>query len=216
MNPTPAQPKIFHITHVDNLPSIIAAGRLWSDAERIRQGLACSLVGMSEIKRRRLEELPVPCHPGTLVGHYVPFYFCPRSIMLYVLHKGNHAELAYQGGQRPIVHLQADLYDTVALANRRGVAWAFSTRNAGARYAPFFSSLEALGEVSWTAVEASDFRSSEVKEGKQAEFLTFGSFPWALVEKVGVIDNAVLAQATSAIALATHQPPVAVEPGWYF
>lgn len=216
MSPIPARPKIYHITHVDNLPSIIAAGRLWSDAERIRQGLACSVVGMSEIKKRRLEDLPVPCHPGTLVGHYVPFYFCPRSIMLFVLYKGNHAELAYQGGQRPIVHLQADLHATVAAADRQNVPWAFSTRNAGARYAPFFSSLEALGEVSWTAVEASDFRSDDVKEGKQAEFLTFSSFPWALVEKVGVIDDAVLAQAASAISLATYQPPMAVERGWYF
>ncbi len=39
---------------------------------------------MSEIKRRRVEELEVDCHPGTKVGDYVPFYFCPRSVMLFV------------------------------------------------------------------------------------------------------------------------------------
>jgi hypothetical protein len=73
---------------------------------------------MSEIKRRRLEELEVDCHPGTKVGAYVPFYLCPRSMMLFLLHKGNHVDLTYTGGQRPIVHLQADL--------RRVVEWAES------------------------------------------------------------------------------------------
>jgi len=50
----------------------------------------------------------VKCHPGTKVGQYVPFYFCPRSIMLYILHRGNHPDLDYREGQGPILHLQAD------------------------------------------------------------------------------------------------------------
>jgi len=40
---------------------------------------------MSTIKARRLYDLEVDCHPGTKVGEYVPFYFCPWSIMLYLL-----------------------------------------------------------------------------------------------------------------------------------
>ena len=98
-------PRIYHITHVDNLPSIIECGRLWSDAERIRQGLTHENVGLTEIKESRLRERPVHCYPTTMVGDYVPFYFCPRSIMLYLLHRGNREGLSYTGGQRPIVHL---------------------------------------------------------------------------------------------------------------
>ena len=75
---------------------------------------------MSTIKRRRLE-LPVDCHPGTSVGEFVPFYFCPRSIMLYLLIRGNHPELHYQGGQEPILHLVADLYEVVEWANKHQV-----------------------------------------------------------------------------------------------
>ena len=74
MNP-PANPKIYHITHVDNLPGIITAGGLLSDARIVAHGGPAQLVGMSSIKRRRIEELEVPCHPGTKVGEYVPFYF---------------------------------------------------------------------------------------------------------------------------------------------
>jgi len=50
----PARPKIYHITHYQNLPKIIESGVLWSDAKRIELGLECAIVGMSNIKRRRL------------------------------------------------------------------------------------------------------------------------------------------------------------------
>src|SRR5215207_2666040 len=113
MAKVPDAPKIYHITHMRNLPLIVGAGRLWSDAKRIEKGLQCDVVGMSKIKQRRLSEIEVGCHAGTHVGDYVPFYLCPRSIMLYILHKGNHPDLDYAEGQKPIVHLQADLRQVV-------------------------------------------------------------------------------------------------------
>jgi hypothetical protein len=95
MTPVPDRPKIYHITHIDNLPSIATGMGLVSDAERIATELSCSVVGMFTIKQRRLEEIEVTCHPGTTVGQYVPFYFCPRSIMLYILRMGNHPDVSY-------------------------------------------------------------------------------------------------------------------------
>ena len=118
MAQVPTHPKIYHITHVRNLPQIVEAGVLWSDAKRIELGLSCDVVGMSHIKQRRLREIEVSCHEGTHVGDYVPFYFCPRSIMLYILHMGNHPDLNYNGGQRPILHLQADLHAVVEWLRR--------------------------------------------------------------------------------------------------
>jgi ssDNA thymidine ADP-ribosyltransferase, DarT len=84
----PANPKIYHITHLRNLPQIVEAKKLWSDAKRIELGLQCDVVGISHIKQRRLTEIEVDCHAPTHVGDYVPFYFCPRSVMLFILHKG--------------------------------------------------------------------------------------------------------------------------------
>ena len=90
MPPYAAGQKIWHITKKENLPSILQHGVLWSDAKRLEHGLNCEIVGMTKIKERRLQELPVDCHPGTMVGDYVPFYFCSRSVMLYILHMGNN------------------------------------------------------------------------------------------------------------------------------
>lgn len=212
----PKRPKIYHITHIDNLAQIAESEKLWSDAKRLERDLACEIVGMSEIKRRRLEELEVSCHPGTTVGQYAPFYFCPRSIMLYILHRGNHPDVTYRGGQDSIVHLEADLHHVVSFAEEKGRRWAFCNSNAGARYARFFKSLESLEEINWSAVAATDFRDALIKDGKQAEFLLFGSFPWTLVDRIGVSNRSIQKRVNALLADASHQPLIEIKPSWYF
>jgi hypothetical protein len=213
--PVPRQPKIYHITHINNLASIVD-NVLWSDAERIRQGLNCELIGMTEIKRRRLEELDVDCHPGTKVGQYVPFYFCARSIMLYLLHAGNHPDLSYRGGQRPILHLESDLKTVVKWATTAGRRWAFSTGNAGARYARFLKDLGQLEKLNWEAITANKWRDPDLKEGKQAEFLIERCFPWECIDTIGVINTEMAQQVTDVIGSANHRPPVLVRRHWYY
>ena len=213
--PRPERPKIYHITHADNLPRVVDRV-LWSDAERIRHVLDCQVVGMSEIKRRRLEELEVSCHSGSKVGEYVPFYFCPRSIMLYLLYQGNHPELAYRGGQRPIVHLEADLYTTIEWAEANAKRWAFTNGNAGTRYTPFFDDLNDLEMLNWDAIAATDWRDPIVKERKQAEFLLEQYFPWELVERIGVIDAETAQRVSGILANAGHKPALVVARNWYY
>ena len=70
--PPPVTPKIYHIVHVDRLPSIIADGCLWCDEEITRRVRAHrdtgTTIGMSSIKQRRLTELALDNHPGLYVG----------------------------------------------------------------------------------------------------------------------------------------------------
>ena len=173
------------------------------------------MIGMGSIKTRRLS-LPVQCHSGDHVGDYVPFYFCSRSIMLYVIHRANHPELTYRGGQTPILHLEADLHEVVTWANRSGRRWAFSLSNAGASYTEFRSRVSELEDVNWPAVAATDFRAAEIKEAKQAEFLVRESFPWDLVRRIGVYTPTVAQQVADAIRHVDHRPVVEIRPDWYF
>ncbi len=216
MSPMPARPKLYHITPVENLAAIVADGRLVSDATMIARGGPPQAIGMSAIKRRRVEELRVNCHPSTMVGDYVPFYFCPRSVMLYVIHRANHPELSYRGGQDPIVHLEADLYAVIAWAEENRIRWAFSLSNAGAYYTEFRSRVDELGSLDWAAISATDFRAHEIKEGKQAEFLVHGSFPLNLVERIVARSNGVRQRALDALAPSRHEPAVEVHGDWYF
>lgn len=209
----PDQPKLYHICHVDRLPSIVASGGLLSDAAAEQHNLAGTMIGMSNIKQRRLTELQLASHPGLFVGQCVPFYFCPRSVMLYLIHRQN-AELVYRGGQGHIIHLEADLQATVAWATQQGRRWAFTNANAGSRYFDDWADLAQLQRVDWAAVQARSW--TGCKEGKQAEFLLEQSFPWGLVERIGVSSRPVHAQAAHALPAAGHRPPVEIRPDWYY
>ncbi len=179
----PSNPKIYHLVHVDRLPSIVADGYLWSDRGARERGVSGTEIGMSNIKERRLDS-ELDSHAGLHVGDCVPFYFCPRSVMLYVIHRGNNEYLEYRGGQEPIIHLEADLLETVARADANQRRWAFTSSNAGAFYFDDFSDLNDLNSLDWGAIQATVWR--ECQETKQAEFLVEGSFPWELVSRIGV------------------------------
>ena len=136
--------------------------------------------------------------------------------MLYLLYRGNRQGLTYTGGQTPIVHLVADMEETIAWADQAGIQWAFSNRNAGAAYADFFADLDDIDKVNWDAVEATDFRDFEIKDGKQAEFLLFERFPWELIETIGVINDTIGGRVQAAMGGNVSRPRVEVRREWYY
>ena len=144
-----------------------------------------------------------------VVGDYVPFYFCPRSVMLYVLHRGHPG---YDGGQRPIVHLVSDVSTAVAL----GRPWAFTDRNAAVAYAGQYDDLADLDKIDWGVMPKRDWSSELIKEPRQAEVLVHDFFPWTAVREVGVIDATMKVTVEAALRGAAHQPAVNVYPQWYY
>jgi ssDNA thymidine ADP-ribosyltransferase, DarT len=217
--PVPANPKIYHITAIANLRRIVPDEELVSDAVMIERGGPEVEVGMSNIKKARLAR-PVECHPGLMVGGCVPFYFCSRSVMLYLLHMSNHPDLGWREGQEPIVHLEADLREAVAWADHNRRRWAFSLSNARAVYAEFRRDLDNLGEIDWGAVAANTWSGNGVpvdtKENKQAEFLVDRSFPWRLVTRIGVLSRRMFGEVQDVLATARHKPKVEIRSNWYY
>ncbi len=213
--PVHAQPKIYHILHVDRLASVVADGFLICDAHMNGRSHIGSTIGMSGIKQRRLT-LPIGCHAGLHVGDCVPFYFCPRSIMLFLIQRANHPDLAYRGGQEPILHLEADLHAVVAWAHRESLRWAFTLSNAGSGYFESRCELAQLGEINWDAVANRDFRDPVVKEGKQAEFLLERHFPWHLIERIGVRSQTVAQQVADLLRNVEPRPRIEIKPEWYY
>jgi hypothetical protein len=197
----------------------MADGCLWCDSEIARRSPSGTPIGLNHIKNRRLD-LPLTCHASLHVGECVPFYFCPRSVMLYLIFRANHPELAFREGQTSIVHLEADLFNTVAWAQQNGKRWAFTLSNPGAYYFEDRCSLTQLNEINWDAVQSDQWGGigilQKIKEGKQAEFLVEHSFPWFLVKRIGVISTEIHRQVSNIVAVGGHYPKIEVKRDWYY
>ena len=135
--------------------------------------------------------------------------------MLYLIHKRNHPELIYQDGQGPIVHLEADLRETVARADANRRRWAFTSSNAGSHYFEDYSDLSKLNKLDWDAIQTSQW-SGDRQGPKQAEFLAEQSFTWRLVSRIGVQSTEVGNRVLRAMHLSSHRPTVEIKPGWYY
>ena len=212
----PAQPKIYHIVHVDRLASILQDGAILCDATVAQRRKPGTSIGMTSIKQRRLKELMLKSCPGLFVGECVHFYFCPRSVMLYRIEVNRHndPELDYWGGQEPIIHLEADLNQAVEWANRSEWCWAFTTSNAGAYNFEDYASLPDLDKIDWAAVNAFSWQS--VRNAKQAEFLVEREFPWKLISRIGVQSYRSRDRVQQALRNSDHRPTVQVMRNWYY
>jgi hypothetical protein len=214
----PRHPRIYHIVHLDRLPSVIGDGFLWSDSRMQQRTDTGTAIGLNGIKERRLTNT-LTCYSDLCVGSCVPFYFCPRSVMLYVIYRNNHPDLTYHGGQEPIVHLEADFYKTVKWADAHKLRWAFTLSNAGSFSFEAYNNSAQLDKIDWNAVNASDWE--ECRENKQAEFLLEERFPWELIVRIGVQSQFVKKKVRrrmrrKAQCIAQHKPPVCVLPEWYY
>ena len=90
----------------------------------------------------------------------------------------------------------------------------FTLSNAGSRYFEDRSDLSRLGDVDWDAVAARNW--SACREAKQAEFLLEHSFPWHLVERIGVLSQPIATQVAQTLPVGGHRPPVQILPAWYY
>lgn len=202
--------RVYHFTHLRNLAGIVVDG-IHSDATCRREGLTQVEIGSNAIRERRLE-LPVGAvGPGGCVGDYVPWYFGPRSPMMFTLSKNNYE---YQQGFDEVVYLVSSVPRMVHL----GCEWIASDRNAALSLAEFTDDAGELGEhVSWDVIGARYW--NDYVDGadlRAAEFLVHDSVPWEAVESVVTKTAPTKTKVERLIAGHEHCPPVTVRPGWYF
>lgn len=199
---------IYHITDVTNLTKIIGNGGLLSDVAISKAGGPAVMIGHDHIKVRRMTQYRVPCTGNRFVGEFVPFYYCPRPPMLYVMNRGGTGLAA--GGQTTVVHL----ISTVHLGTESGRPWAISDSNAGSAYAQFYSETDKLDLLNWEAIGARYWQ--EVTTAKQAEFLVADSFPWERILGIACHNATVGERVKTLLTPVAHKPQVLIKPNWYY
>ena len=207
--------KIYHITHISNLQSIIETGGLWCDSHVTSNGVTVKGIAHEHIKERRRRRT-VDVNPGGNLCDYVPFYFCPRSPMLYSIHKGNVE--CYRGGQDNILHLEAQIDQVV----QRGLSFVFTDGHAEMTISRFYTDLCDLDVIDWDLMQSTWWNDTlefpDRKRRRQAEFLVQYFFPWELISKIGVRLVRIQTQVQSIIEQTTKFPHPIVEQelDWYY
>ncbi|MDC3424438.1 DUF4433 domain-containing protein [Aquibacillus sp. 3ASR75-11] len=83
------EPKLlYHITDYRNLPSILERGGLEAYAQVTEKEISYTDIAHQSIQARR-STTPIPLPPYGMFHDYVPFYFAPRSPMLYSIKQNN-------------------------------------------------------------------------------------------------------------------------------
>lgn len=210
--PAPMDRDLLHFTHVNNLRTIIAHGSLLADSV-VGDRLRCE-VGDRGIKASR-RELDVTRGPGGHPCDYVPFYFAPRSPMLYKIAVGGVPH--YQDGQEPLVYLRS----TIGTVISSGRPWVFSNGNCGAYLTEYFDDLDELGiRVDWP-LQFSRMWNSTADDPtratrRAAEFLVHRSMPWSSLLELTVRTEAMASLVGRMLTQMGQPRPVAVRPEWYY
>lgn len=205
--------RILRIVHVDDLHTILRFGGIWAPGHRPAHLPVASSIAHVGIVDRRAQR-PVPVGPGGPLHDYVPFYLGERSPMLLANHKGKVASNPY--GQAVIVYLEAFAEEV----QDGGHGFVFTDGHAAMAVTRFFDDLRDLATLDWATIRARSWADTandpDRKRRKQAEFLVWRFFPWALVRRVVVFDAAIQARVQSLLANAGVSIPVDIQRDWYY
>lgn len=206
--------KLYHILHIDRLDSVLHDKALFCDSIIKNGSIAGSMIGIPEIKERRLRMIVHPMLANLHVGDCVPFYFCSRSVMLYLIYRRNNTYLPYKDGQEPILHLVIRLQDIINWAELKQQRWAFTDSNAGSKFFESYTKVEDLNNLDWDAIHSTMWK--DVREHKQAEFLLEGQCPVSLVCEIGAFSHLYKERAIDILHRNRTNIPVNVHADWYY
>lgn len=205
---------VMHFTHIRNLPGILEAGCLRADSTVDRRSELIVEAADLSIKATR-KTVRVPLEPYGCVADYVPFYFAPRSPMLYKLAKGSVP--TYSDGQDSLVYLVSTV-ETIAQA---GLRYLFSDGNCASAATRFADDLRLLDSmVDWELMDAQMWCSTaddpDRRRRRMAEFLVHDRVPVTLLVGIAVRAKGPLEQVNGILAAHGTSLRVLARPGWYF
>jgi hypothetical protein len=203
---------VYHITHVDNLASMAQTGVIRCDRGCSAQGIRPVSIAYAGLKARRADWHVKVARRGTLAD-YVPFYYAPRSPMLYAINGGFVA--GYEEGQAEVAHLVLAAEDIAAPGT-----FAITDGHAATPLTTQYEDLRDLEKISWPIMHEKYWRDTDDdgdrKRRRQAEFLVWSAVPFEAVRVIGVMTATIAERVHAALADSAHTPSVVVRSDWYY
>lgn len=201
---------IFRVTHMDNLPWILDHGLHCASSDVRDPGFV--EIGLRDLIERRARQ-PVQAPPGGALCDYIPFYFTPRSVMLFNIVTGHRVPLVVP--ERLVI-----LVTSVGTLAANGLRFLLTDRHASLAYVRFADDASGLDRVDWRILQASDFQRGEEDPEKidryQAEALVHRHVPPAAIERLVCYGPEQAKRVGQELAGRGLAHTVEVQKGWFF
>lgn len=149
------------------------------------------------------------------IGEYVPFYFTPRSIMLYNIVTGYWAPLVPKLEREKILIMRSE----IAILSRNS-RFFFTDGQANTAYSNHYHDLKDLDKIDWESIQQSNFQKSDLDTDRprryQAEFLVHSHVPLESIESFLVYNEHAEALVNAQLELAGLNIAVTVAPICFF
>lgn len=200
---------LYHITHIDNLRSILQNNGLLAQAIVQKDVQTYIDVANSDIQSRR-SRTRIPIATGGNLHDYVPFYFAPRSPMLY--------SVCHQGGieQEKMIYFMTNT-ETI---EQRNLPFVFTDAHAIMMFTNFYDDLAALEQVDWDIMKATiwtdDIDHPNRKSKRQAEFLVHERVPLEACIGFATMNVKMQQELQAILAEFNSEIPIGVRRQFYF
>jgi hypothetical protein len=207
---SPERGLLFRITHIDNLPWLLAHGLSCAAGTRAPRFVA---IGNPELIEKRVARA-VPLPPGGTLADYVPFYFTPKSPMLMNIHTG------YRGIQRRRNSEIVILVSAIPTLVAQGIPFLITDRHAYMGLARFSADPGELPSmIDWDILRRHDFARSDDDPDKieryQAEALVYRHLPVAALRGIACDSAATQRRVETMVQDAGIALRIVSTPGWY-
>lgn len=204
---------LFHITDYENLESILNHGGLVANSIVKEKGVSYKNIAHASIQDRRLTT-SVPLPPKGNLHDYVPFYFAPKSPMLYAIYKGRVE--GYEKGQDNIIYL----ISRTDIIHNAGLEYVFTDGHAIMWFTDFYKDLRNLDKIDWDVMNSQFWFDTEDdpdrKRRRQAEFLVHQFVPVDLFLGIVVKNVDMMQKVAEIIHKCNYNKPVGVRRNWYY
>lgn len=202
----------YRITHIRNLPLILERGIVNkhhpnASATYIDIGNP-EIIDVRSTSRVKIEEYG---H----IGDYVPFYFTPKSIMLYNIVTGYWHPLVPKRNRNEIIVIRCLIEDLSTLPR-----WFFTDGQGNDMASDHYNDLTDLDKIDWHSIQESDFSKADGDYDRprryQAEFLVHQEVPLEQIESLNVYDQASADYVNGILKTNNINLAVNIQPQYFF
>ncbi len=175
---------VFRLTHNRNLKFTLENGLFCRNSEGCDPDYYN--IGHKNLIDKRGSRV-VPVEPGGVLNDYVPFYFAPRSPMLYSIHTG--FVQGFTGSQRDIIYLVS----SVQKVKESEIPFVFTDGHAYELISNFYNKEKDLKNIDWQIMGETYWNNTaddnDRKRRRMAEFLVYQFVPITCIFAIVVFDD---------------------------